>query len=202
MIIAVDINDVIRDNLFTFRNVYQKYVDSSFDVAIDDITDYDMLSSFPFSCKAELDRFKYEDFAYEIFGSPAACCEKAIGPLFNGWSDRVVRTLDTDEDVSVMLFSPFELPTAIQATYSFLAHNQLRAREVYFPVDSISIYDRADIVITAQPRLIAECPEGKTVVKIERPYNRDIECGHSYKSFSCVADDEEEFIINKILKKQ
>jgi hypothetical protein len=60
----------------------------------------------------------------------------------------------------------------------------------------MTIYDKADIVITTQPSLIEQCPENKIVIKIETDYNKDIETKYTYKSLSNVINDPEQLIIN------
>jgi hypothetical protein len=62
----------------------------------------------------------------------------------------------------------------------------------------MTIYDRCDILITANPNLIKNCPEGKTVVKINTPYNADVECRYSFDSLLGAIKDENETIIKII----
>jgi hypothetical protein len=54
----------------------------------------------------------------------------------------------------------------------------------------------ADIVITTQPSLIENCPEGKTVIKVEKPYNKECECKYSFNSMMDIIQDKNETIIN------
>ena len=102
---------------------------------------------------------------------------------------------DIDDVPNIILFSPFEIGLTIQSTFSFLAARTIRAREIYFPIDSMTIYDRADVVITAQPSLIENCPEGKCVIKINKPYNKEIETKYSFNSLMDVINDKDETLI-------
>lgn len=196
MKIAIDINDVIRDFTRGFIITYQKNVNKDMDIDVDDVTDFDFKRMFGFKSTKEYESFRYYDYVFELYCS-SGLCDNRIPSELNYW---IMNTLgDIDEDVEVMLFSPFEIGMTIQATLGFLSTNVSRAREYYFPVDSMSVYDRADIVITANPNLIENCPEGKTVVKINRAYNKDIECGLSFDGLLDVINDEDEKII-KIIK--
>ena len=70
---------------------------------------------------------------------------------------------------------------------------------MYFPMDSMSIYDRADVVITAQPSLIENCPEDKIVIKVNKPYNKEVETKYTFDSIMDIINDENKTVI-KILE--
>lgn len=199
MKIAIDINDVIRDNLGQFMNVYKKYVDPSLEMMIDDVTSLDQLECYPFNSRAELNKFKYEDYAYELYGRAEACGSSMLTYVLNDWLEKTLMDLDEEYVPEVMFFSPFEIGLTIQSTFSFLSGKSLRPREVYFPKDSMKIYDMADIVITAQPSLIENCPEGKHVIKINTPYNKECKAEHSFDTLLDLISDPNETVI-KILE--
>ena len=198
MTLAIDINDVIRDNIYQFKCIYQKYVDGSFDIDLNDIDTYNLMDHYPFEDESELQQFKYVDYAFELYGR-AETCDKMLSYALNDYLEKTLR--DLDEIPHVILFSPFEIGLTIQSTFSFLAARTIRAREVYFPIDSMTIYDRADVVITAQPSLIENCPEGKTVIKINKPYNKDIETKYSFNSMMDVINDPNETVVKIIENK-
>ena len=198
MTIAIDINDVIRDNMFQFKTVYQKYIDGSFDIDLNDIDTYNMLDHYPFDDESALQQFKYVDFPFELYGR-AETCDKMLSYALNDYLEKTLK--DLDEVPNVILFSPFEIALTIQSTYAFLSARSIRARELYFPIDSMTIYDRADVVITAQPSLIENCPEGKTVIKVEKPYNKEIEAKYTFKSMMAIINDPDETLIKIIENK-
>lgn len=197
MTIAIDINDVIRDNLHRFQAVYTKNVDPSFHIEDSDVTSFNQLECYPFKSEQELFNFKYVDYPFEIFGR-AECCGTMLPYVLNDWVERTLADLDEEFVPDVMFFSPFEMALTIQATFAFLSGKSLRTREVWFPKDSSKIYERADIVITAQPSLIENCPEGKTVIKINKPYNTDVEAEYSFDSLLELISDPDETIIKII----
>ena len=198
MKIAIDINDVIRDNMSRFMDVYQKYMDPQFEINPEDIDSFDQMEVYPFEDRDDLAKFKYVDYPYELYGR-AQCCDKMLPYVLNDWIEKTLRDLDEENVPEVMFFSPFEMGLSIQSTFAFLSGNTFRVREVYFPIDSMTIYDRADIVVTAQPSLIENCPEGKVVVKVNKPYNKECKAGYSFDSLMDIIADKDETII-KILE--
>ena len=195
MTIAVDINDVVRDFTREFILTYEKHVDQNYDINVSDVKDFDLFKLFPFKGRREYERFRYEDFAWDIY-QKANPCNANIAASINMWKYDILG--DLDEDVNVMLFSPFETDETMVATYTFLAQNKITARELYFPIDSITIYDKADIVITANPRLIENVPEGKKVIKVKTSYNEDVEAEYAFDSLKDIIHDENDTLINII----
>lgn len=198
MTLAIDINNVIRDNMYQFREIFQRYIDPSFEIELEDVTSFFEEEVYPFAGKQELFNFKYVDYPFELYAR-AEVTDKMLPYSLNDYIEKTLRDLDTENVPHVLFFSPFEMGLSIQATFAFLSGKTLRPREVYFPIDSMTIYDRADIVITAQPSLIENCPEGKYVIKINKPFNKDIETKYSFDSMLDVINDENETVI-KILE--
>jgi hypothetical protein len=193
--IAIDINDVIRDNIYQFRHIYQKYIDNDFEINLDEIDSFNMMEVYPFVSENDLNKFKYEDYSYELYGR-AECCDKILPYIFNDWIEKVLNNLDEEYIPEVIFFSPFEMGITIQATYSFLSAKGFRVRGVIFPKDSSKIFDMADIVITAQPSLLENCPENKYIIKVNKPYNKDCECKYSFNSMLEIIQDEDNTITN------
>ena len=65
-----------------------------------------------------------------------------------------------------------------------------KIREVYFPVDSFTIWDKCDVLITANPNLISNKPLNKKVVKIKTEYNNEVDADYSFNSLSDFLTDE------------
>lgn len=198
--IAIDLNDVVRDYSGQFINCYQKLIDPKFEMKDEEITSFDFSECFPFNSKTEYNDFKYSDAAFELHAR-AEMTDNRLQGVLSDWTENILTNLDVDEDPEVFYFSPFELGITIQSTLSFLAAHGVRAREYYFPVNSMSIYDKCDILITANPNLIENCPENKTVIRIERPYNKDVETNYSFKNLFEAIKDEDELLIKMIENK-
>ena len=197
MKIAIDINDVLRDYTSQFKIYYNKGIDETFEIEDKDINSFDLFEVFPFKDRNAYNMFRYVDYAFEIYGR-AEPMDKMLPYKLNDWAQKTLRDLDEDNVPEIMIVCPFETGLAIQSTYSFLAKTMTRIREVYFPTDSSKIWDKCDILITANPNLINNVPEGKTVIKIETSYNIPAESKYSFKSLIDVINDPEETVI-KIL---
>lgn len=195
MVIAIDINDIIRDTSGQFLKTYQKFINPNFELEENGVYSFNQMEVYPFESEDALIKFKYIDYPYELYAR-ASVMENMLPYTFNTWCDKTLRDLDEENIPHIILFSPFEMALSIQSTLAFLSSNVFRCREYYFPTNSMTIYDKADIVITTQPSLIEQCPEDKIVIKIETDYNKDIETKYSYKSLSNVINDPEELIIN------
>lgn len=198
--IGIDINDVIRDFSNNFLRVYKGYYDQSTEMTENDINSLNYFECFDFEDNDDYMNFRYSEYVFELYGN-AKVVDIKLPVKFNEWVSKTLTELDVSEDPEIVLFSPFEQGASIQATLGFLSKNLMRVREYYFPIDSIDIFNRCDIVITANPRLINECPDGKTVVKINKKYNEDCECDICYDNLMGVIGDADEKII-KIIKNE
>ena len=201
--IAIDINDVLRDYTRQFANVYKKFVNPSFDIAYEDIDDFDLLNIFPFADENGtmdryfLNRFKYEDYAFEIYAR-ADAMDRMLPADFNLWTQNTMRNFDDEVLPEIFVFSPFEMNLSIQSTLSFLARFGIRLREIRFPADSMSVWDDCDIMITANPNLISNKPEGKTCIKIDAPYNKEAKGDYSFASMMDVIHDKDNILVKLI----
>lgn len=195
--IAIDINDVLRDFTGQIIKTYIKYIDDDFKIEDDEITTNDYKSLLPFSTEDEYRQFMYIDYPYEIYAR-AESTDKMLSYKFNDWLLRDMRDFEKEDIPEIMLISPFEANLTIQATIVFLSKLPSRAREIYFPIDSSTVWDRCDILITANPLFLNNVPEGKTVVKINKPYNKDIETEYAFDSMTDVIKDEDNIFYNLI----
>lgn len=197
MRIAIDLNDVIRDYTRQFYKMYKKVIDPDFEIDYDDVTDHDFMKVFPFENKDAYNRFVYEDCPYEIFGR-AEIMERKLSTEMNLWVQNTMRNFDEGKNPDLLLVSPFEMGLTIQSTLAFLSRIGTRVREYYFPIDSKTIWDKCDILITANPKLIESKPEGKIVFKIDAPYNKDVKGDYDFETFRELIADEEQTLIKLI----
>lgn len=203
MTIAIDINDVIRDYTRQFIKYYQKVIDPSFKIEYDEVDDFDFMNVFPFLDKngepdiVEYYKFKYDDCAFELFGR-SNVMERTLPTDFNLWTQNTLKNFTEDKIPNVILVSPFEMNLSIQSTLSFLSRIGVRVREYYFPTDSQTIWDRCDILITANPNLIKNKPENKVAVKINAPYNKEAEADYTFDGLCDVMNDENKTILKLI----
>jgi hypothetical protein len=142
-----------------------------------------MFELFPFNSIEEYHKFIYEDYSWELYGK----CETKTRSLtsdFKNWLTKTILDIDTDEKIEVMIVSPMEYGLSVPSSYFFLSKLGIPVREVYFPTESSLIWEKCDILITANPYLLAIKPEGKKSVRIEMEYNEDSEYDVTYSDIS------------------
>lgn len=204
MTIGIDINEVIRDYLRAFAKQYNKIVDPTFDIEYDDINDFNLLNIFPFvdedgiSSPSAFNNFRFQDAAFEVY-SRADLMERDLPAHLNLWLNNTLRNFDEDKNPDVILFSPFEMNLSIPSTLGFLARIGMRFRNIEFPIDSTKMWDKVDIMITANPNLLELTPEGKYSFKVNAPYNKDAKGTFEYDSLMEIIKDENK-TIEKIIE--
>jgi hypothetical protein len=198
MKIAIDLNDVVRDFTYNFILYYVKGYNHQYDV--EELTEWtnDMQSLLPFKTPRAYEKFVYEDYPFEIFGKCPTCTKKLTEQL-NEWTENTLKDVDTDEPIDVMFVSTMEYGASIGNTYFFVSKLGTKVREVYLPSDSNTIWDRCDVLITANPDLLNNKPEGKVTIKVNKDYNTDCKADYSYETLSMFLTDED--IIEKLLEK-
>ena len=174
MKIAIDLNDVVRDFSNNFVRYYIEGYDHKFDLTDFEFWSHDLSAVFPFKSQNAYYNFIYNDYAFELYGKP----------------------------IEVMFVSPKEYGLSIGNTYFFLSKLGTKIREVYFPTDSITIWDKCDILFTANPELLESKPEGKISVKIKTEYNKEVQADYSFKDLSTFLTNNEntEKLLNEFIQ--
>lgn len=193
MVVAIDINEVLRDFLNNFGKYYVKGYNHEFE--LDDVSFWtnDPEALFPFNSQRAYESFAYQDFAYELYGCSSPMHQMLPGEL-NKFMTKDVPELDVD-DLDFMVVSSRESGLSIPSTLFFISKFGLKVRNYYFPKDSLTIWDKCDILITADPQLLANKPEGKVAIKIEQEYNKESEADFTYPSMLTFVRDK-----NNLLK--
>jgi hypothetical protein len=190
MKICFTLDDVIRAKTRQFGKILAKSRGLEEDAYSNtEITTNNLGKVFEFESTTDYQEFLYKDYPFEVFAE-APVMERMLDKRFNLW------TLDIEnkegcEDIEFMLANPFEFNASIGYTCFFLSQIATRIREFYFPKNSSDIWNKCDVLVTADPKLLAEKPEGKKSVKIEAPYNKDSEADLTYESLSKLIEDEE-----------
>lgn len=183
MKIAIDLNDVVRDYSNNFVVQYKKGYNHELNLEDVELYTNEMNLILPFQSERAYQKFLYQDFSYELFYKCPTCTENLQTDL-NHWSDVVIKDIDSEEPIDVMFVSPMEYANSIQCTYMFLSKLGTCIREVYLPTDSLTIWDKCDVLITANPRLLENKPEDKISIKIDTDYNKNCPSDFSYKTLS------------------
>ena len=196
MRICITLDDVLRAKTRTFGKVYKKYVDSELDLQSIDLSTNDLCKAFGFKDKKSYNKFLYEDYPFEIFAE-APMTDRLVDKKFNLW--HIELNDKYGDDVKVIISNPYEFNTSIGYTCFFLSQAATRVREIFFPKDHTEIWDRCDLLVTADPQLLSERPEGKTVVKISMPYNEGIDADYTFNTFEEFLDEGNN-IVEKLMK--
>ena len=122
------------------------------------------------SAKMQYNRFMYEDYVFEIHGS-APIMYKGMDLHVNNFN------LKYGELNDFTLFS-VENRFSIPSTLFFLSKMTSRFKNIRFVDKSIDMWNDIDVLITTDPELLSlGAPWGKKLIKLTRPYNKDIKAG-------------------------
>ena len=187
--IGITLDDVIRAKTLQIGKMYKKYVDENINLEVLDMSTDNLAKIFSFNSKSDFIKFMYEDYPFEIFGE-AGMMEKSLDKELNLWHINLNNDDDIDEEIKLVLMNPREFNTSIGYTYFFLSKMATRIREVYLPEDYSEIWDKCDVLITADRKLLNEKPNEKISVKVETTYNTEEKGDLTYDSLSSILKDE------------
>lgn len=190
MKIGISLNEVVRDYLGQFHYVYEKYK-GEVDFEYEDITSFDLLDSYKFEDKAELNQFLYRHCSLEVFGH-ADQTEPNIFVKLNNF----IMDMEDEGEHEVYIVSR-EHNTSIPSTLFFLSKMLCKARNIRFVENYEDKWNDVDALITANPITLAAKPEGKIAFKIDAPYNKDVKGDFNIEKAENIFDVE---AINKLLK--
>lgn len=201
MKIAIDLNDVVRDFSNNFLRYYIERYNHEFDLDDFEFWTNRLNEVFPFNSENAYYNFMYNDYAFELFGK-CGVCSRNLETELNNWTEKTLKDIDTDVKIELMFVSPMEYGLSIGNTYFFLSKLGTKIREVYLPKDSGTIWDKCDVLITANPDLLdskPDCEQTKIGIKIKTDYNKESYCDFEYPSFSSFLSNTED--LEKIIKK-
>jgi hypothetical protein len=194
MKIAIDVNGVLRDTIGKFTKVYESYliennleIDESNLITTGDTDDFQyefngpvtsltLTEFFKFKDDEEYLKFLYEEFPMQVFGhAPSSEMN-----TFNYLNDLYIELRDQHE----LLIISEEVGKAKPATLFFLSKFGCLLEKVVFysKVTKTSIWDQIDILLTANNDLLLDYPIGKTIIKYETDYNKQIDIPLTIKS--------------------
>ena len=195
--IGIELNHVVRNINKQILKYYQKDIDPSLD--LEDIDEKDDAFKYAkFETLTDKNEFIYIDYPYEIFGT-AKTIDKNLPSLINNWMAEM--TNREDEEFLVVYYSLDEEALTIQSSYFFLSKIGTRVREVFFPKTIEEIWEKCDVVITANDDVLKAKPSDKKSVKIINTVNKDsdVKGDFEYDSMSSVIKDNN-FLDNIVTK--
>lgn len=180
MRIAIDVNGVLRDTLTKIQQVYERwYIDNQIKQTEDedfkyeivsDVTTLDLATHLKFKDEDEIYNFLYVDHTMEIFGhSPSV--------EMNTFVDLNDFYFDNRDEHEILIVSD-EIGKSKPATLFFISKFgcQLEKVKFYSKVTLDNLWDELDVLVTANPELILNHPEGKKIIKFNTTYNTNIDC--------------------------
>ncbi len=211
MRIGIEINGVLRDTIEKFKQVYEKHLVDYNDVETTDKTykiefsgetndvdsivetteftnfKYEILSEvdsldlqkhFKFQSDEELYSFMYEEYTMELFGHAPSVEMNTFNILNDFYYE-----LRDKYDISII---SDEIGKSKPASLFFLAKFGCLIEKIFFYSQTTknNIWNEVDILLTANPTLLLEKPENKTVIKFNTNYNKQIESDYEISSLS------------------
>lgn len=118
------------------------------------------------NAKEVYNRFVFQDFCFEIFGS-AQKMYKQLDLHFKNFC------IDYGDDLEIIVVSK-ENFFSIVPTLHFLSMIGSRATKYVFTESSEEIWNNIDILVTADPEMLINIPNNKKAIKVSRPFNENI----------------------------
>ena len=172
MKIGIELNNIVRDLNKQIIKYYKKDINQSFDDKNVNYNVTNVIDSIEFKSKKAKFEYMYVDYPYEIFGC-ATTTHRNLAVTINNWLISLGNKEDDKYDVK--LFSLKEEALSIQSTYYFLSKIGCRVREMFFPKDGVEMWNKCDVIITLNERIIDNKPEGKVVVLINKDDNNNLQ---------------------------
>lgn len=119
-----------------------------------------------FTAREVYERFMYEDYLFEIFG--------AASMMYKGIDQHIEKFYYKYKDIADFSIVSKENHFTIPPTLFFLSKVVCRIKKYLFAETNKEIWNNVDILITTDPELLENIPEGKKVIKVTRPYNKEI----------------------------
>ena len=197
MKIGIELNNIVRDINKQLVFYYKRDIVKDFDDENIDMNVFDISKKLKFEKKKDKFEYMYVDYPYEIFGC-AKTTERNLAANLNNWLIDLSSKKNGKHDIC--LFSLKEEALSIQSTYFFLSKIGCRIREMFFPKDGVDMWNKCDVIITTNSRIITNKPNGKVVVLINKTDTSKYKskCDLNYDSLTDLINDKE--FISKVEK--
>jgi hypothetical protein len=181
MRIGIELNGVLRDTLRKIQQEYEKwYIENPFKEetefeykVISDLTTLNISQHLAFKDEDDVYNFLYKEHTMEIFGH-AGSVETSSMMDFNDFY------LNMRDEHDILVVSD-EMGKSKPASLFFISKFGCLVETVKFYSESTinSLWDSVDILLTANPQLLLNHPDGKVVIKYNTTYNSDIKTKYS-----------------------
>lgn len=177
--VFISVTGVLRDTFAKTASEYRKYYieteledgeeSESFEYGMElPVNTCDLSNHFKFQSEDEMKYFLFIEFAMEIFGHSA--------PVYSGVFNDLSTILKDNKEWEITIVSD-EVGKGKPATLFFLSKNSCYVDNyVFYKKDKLDeIWNECDVWVTSDCEVLNTKPEGKTVVKVETDYNKDLE---------------------------
>jgi hypothetical protein len=188
MRIAIEINGVLRNTVGKIEQTYQKFFIDKTDGIEDDesfkyemnlpVTSLDLKNHFLFPSDEDIYSFLYEEFPMEIFGHS----QSTEYTTFNDLNEIYLNLRDRHD----LLIVSDEIGKSKPASLFFLSKFGCLLEKVKFYSNSTinSMWNEIDILLTSNPNLLLEHPDGKIVIKYQTDYNKHVDVKDSIETLN------------------
>ena len=209
MVIGININGVLRNFFGKIEDTHEKYFPTEEEGKEIKVLDYDLEKWVTFEKKEvvknevlfdpnfneqdfistdkELDiqkvteneevtlqEFLYEKCCLEIFGYANETIDGAVQSIND-------LQLEIGEKHKVIITSR-EVGRSIPSTLFFLSKTGCMIQDIKFTLGTKDCWDFVDIMVTDHPEVLNSKPEGKKTIKVERPFNQEIQSDFTIRS--------------------
>jgi len=157
-----------------------KKIDDLINVPIDS---FDLLNHYKFENREELNKFMFENYAFQIFGS-ASQYPRTMDSI------NMIQAFGEANDLYDTVLISKEKDQGIIATYHFLAKHGCKIKNISFVQEYEDKWKNCDVVIDDCPEVFENKPEGKKSIKINHLYNSYSEVDYSFDSIKDVYNKE------------
>jgi len=128
------------------------------------------------------DEITVEDFVYdkcclEIFGYADEIVDGAVQSV----NDLELHLKMTGKEHKMIITSR-EAGRSVPSTLFFLSKTGCMIQDIKFTMGTTDCWEFVDIMVTDHPEILNSKPEGKKVIKIEKPFNQEIPADYTVKS--------------------
>lgn len=128
------------------------------------------------------DEITVEDFVYdkcclEIFGYADEIVDGAVQSV----NDLELHLKMTSKEHKMIITSR-EAGRSVPSTLFFLSKTGCMIQDIKFTMGTTDCWEFVDIMVTDHPEILNSKPEGKKVIKIEKPFNQEIPADYTVKS--------------------
>jgi hypothetical protein len=186
MKIAFDVNGVLRDTLGKIEQVYEKFLiddyvkeegEEDFEYKLNlPVTSTTLTDHFVFPSQNDLYDFLYVDFPMNIFGHAPSISANTFNVL-----NEIYEDLRDEHDILII---SEEIQKSKPATLFFLSkYGCLIEKYLFFSKLTLNnMWNECDIIITANPELLEDHPDGKIMIKFDTDYNKNVVSEYTIKT--------------------